>query len=297
MDSPSTNYGILGDALQHTGELDSALAAVRESRRLEEQLTETGSTWQRANLVLALMREGSILGEDQGISLDRPQEAAAVFRQALDIADELARKDADDNHHHQLVGEVGWHLGDVLRHADARAALRVYDDCIRTIRGARNANVAIEREEARLLTSSSYVLRALGRESDSKQRLDEAFELLRKTGDYPTAKIELASEADLAERALAEDYAANDQPDKAVETYCDLLTKVNQLNPDPRNDLRDAVYLSNAWEALARILRQDGRIGEATGWETERRRLWEQWDRKMENNSFIRRRLASARVN
>ena len=88
----SLAYGVLADALRASGQLDSALTAVRESRRLEEQQTETNTTWQRWNLVLALWREGSILGEDQGISLGRPQDAAAIFRQALDIADELAKK-------------------------------------------------------------------------------------------------------------------------------------------------------------------------------------------------------------
>lgn len=273
------------------------MTAIRESRRLEEQLTETDTTWQRVNLALALLREGSILGEDQDISLDRPQDAAAVFRQALDIADEVAKKDPDDTNHHQLVSEVGRHLGDVLRHTDPQSALRVYDACIRSVREARNTNVATRREEAKLLASSSYALRALHRESYATQRVDEAFELLRKTGDYPAAKIELASEADLALRALADHYAATGQPAKAAESYRDLLARVNELNPDPENDLRNAVYTSNAYAALARVLRQDRRAREATNWEADRRKLWEHWNSKLAGNPFVQRQLASAPVN
>jgi serine/threonine protein kinase len=293
----SLAYGILADALRESGQLDSALTAVRESRRLEEQQTETDTTWQRANLALALMREGSILGEDQGISLDRPQDAAAAFRQALDIGEELAKKDPDDITDHQLVSEVGWHLGDVLRHTDPQSALGVYNACIRSVREAKNTNIATHRQEAKLLASSSYALRALHRESDGKQRVDEAFEILRKTGDYPTAKIELASEADIALRALADHYAATGQFAKAADTYVDLMARVNESNPDPENDLRNAVYMSNAYKALARVLRQDRRAQEATNWEAERRKLWEHWDSKLAINPFVQRQLALARVN
>jgi tetratricopeptide (TPR) repeat protein len=294
----SLAYGVLADALRGSGQLDSALTAVRESRRLEEQQTETDTTWQRTNLALALFREGSILGEDQDLSLDRPQEAVAAFRQALDIANEFAMKDSDDNSNHQLASEVGRRLGDILRHTDAQSALNVYDACIRGDREAKNTNTATRREEAKLLASSSFALRALHRESYAKQRIEEAFELLRQTGDYPATKIELASEADLALRALAEHYAAIGEPAKAAGTYRDLLARVSELQPDPENDLRNAVYMSNAYAALARILRQDRRAPEATNWEAERRKLWARWNGRLAGNPFVQRQLASAaRVN
>ena len=111
-----------------------------------------------------------------------------------------------------MTSELARHLGDILRHTDPQSALSVYDACIRGLHEARNRNVAIRREEAKLLASSSYALRALHRETNAKQRIDEAFEILRKTGDYPAAKIELASEADLALRALADHYAATGEP-------------------------------------------------------------------------------------
>ena len=116
---------------------------------------------------------------------------------------------------------------------------------------------------------------------------------MRKTGDYPAAKIELASEADLALRALADYYAATGRPAKAADTYRVLLTRVNGLNPDPENDLSNAVYMSNAYAALARVLRQDRRAREATGWEAERRKLWVHWDTKLPNNSFVLRQLTA----
>ena len=293
----SLAYGVLADALRGSGQLDSALTAVRESRRLEEQQTETDTTWQPANLALALLREGSILGEDQDLSLDRPQEAAAVFRQGLKIADELARKDSDDNQGHLLTSSLAQHLADILRHSDPQSALSIYDAYIRSLHGVRNRNVAIRREEAKLLAGSSYALRALHRGSNAKQRIDEAFEILKNTGDYPAAKIELASEADLALRALADHYAETGQLAKAADTYRDRLARVNASNPNPQNDLRNAVYMSNAYAALARVLRQERHAQEAANWEAERRKLWEQWNSNRASNPFVQRQLALARAN
>ena len=106
----------------------------------------------------------------------------------------------------------------------------------------------------------------------------------------------MASEADLALRALADHYAATGQPAKAADTYRDLLAGVKESNPDPENDLRNAVYMSNAYAALARVLRQDRRAREASEWESKRRQLWEHWDSKLASNPFVQRQLASARV-
>ena len=52
--------------------------------------------------------------------------------------------------------------------------------------------------------------------------------------------------------------------------------------------------MSNAYAALARVLRQDRRAREAAGWEAERRKLWEHWNSKLASNPFVQRQLASA---
>jgi serine/threonine protein kinase len=291
----SLAYGTLAEALRQSGQLNQALTAIRESRRLEEQQTETRTTWQRANLAIALIREGSILGQDQDISLGRAQDAAAILRQALHIANEELKKDPDDNTLHQLSSEAGGRLGDILSHTDPQAALSVYDICIRGVREARNPNIATRRQEARLLAGSAYCLRALHREDQAKQRIDEAFELLKKTGDYPAPKIELSSEVDVAQRALAEHYAASGQFAKAADIYRDLFANLKE--PHPEDDLRSAVYVANAYAALARILRQGRLAHEAVVWETRRRNLWIHWDHKLAGNAFIQRQLALTNMN
>jgi serine/threonine protein kinase len=294
----SLAYGTLADALRQSGDLDGALTAIRESRRLEELFaSEKGQVWQPVNLALALWREGAILGEEGEISLDRRQEALAVFRRAMDIALESGRKDPDDSVHHQLIGEIARRLGGSELRTDPAAALVVYDTAIRAVREIPNGNVAIQRMLASLDTASSYALRALHREGEAKQRIDEALELLKKTGDYPASTVALGSEADFAVRTLADHQAAKGHPGDAVQTYRDLLEKVKNSNRDPKEDLRNAVYLSNIYTAFAAALRQDGKAQEAGSWDAARRELWQSWERKLPNNPFIERQVAAARSN
>lgn len=221
----------------------------------------------------------------------------AAFQKALTIAEELGRKDPDDSHNHQLVGEAARRLADIERQTDPRAAMAVYDAGIRDIRNAKSTNVASQRTEASLLTASSYALRALHRDGEAKRRLDEAFELLRKTGDYPAANIQLGSEADFALRALASHYAANRQPGAAADTLRELLSKAKASNRDPKEDLRNALYVSDIYSELARVQRQDRHAQEAAAWEAARNEIWQHWDRKLPKNAFVQRQLALTRPN
>ena len=196
-----------------------------------------------------------------------------------------------------LAGEVQRRVGDILRRSDPRAALAAYDQGIRRLVEIRNANVSTRRTQAALLASSSYALRSLHRAGEAKQRIDAAFELLEKTKDYPSARIEPASEADLALRALGDHYTAAGDPTKAADTYQDLLSRLQAAKPEPDNDLRTAVYLSGIYSALAQNLRAAGLARDAASYEAQLRRLWQHWDQQLPNNGFVHRRLTSAFAN
>lgn len=289
----SLAYGILAEALRESGDLDEALKAIRSSRTIQERLADDGQTWRRANLILALWREGSILAEDDDISLDRPQDALPLLRRALDLVTDLASKDADDVIHHHMSGEVARRVGDLLRTSDPHLALAAYDQGLRLIRQAKTVNEAMRRTEATLLARSAYALRLLHRNDESWQRIDAALRLLKDTGDYPATAIEPASEADLTVRALADHYAGVGQTSKAVEIYLELLAKLNASKSDLKGDLRNTTYLSNAYAALARMFRKDGRIQEAARYDSERTALWQSWRQKLPANAFVQRQLAS----
>lgn len=290
----SLAYGILAEALRQTGDLDGALTAVRESRRFQEKVSDPGLAPQRANLALALWREGSILGEDGDISLDKPDEAEPVLREGFEIADDLASKDADEDLDHQLAAEIARRLGDIVRHKNPQQALAIYDAAIARVRHVKNPNIATRRTQAALLASSSYPELALHHSAEAKRRIDAALDLLRQAGDYPAAKAEPGGEAYLALQALADFQSVSGEDTSAAATWNELLEKMKVANSDPEKDLHDAVYISHVWSALARIQRESGLALEAANREGQRRNLWEHWSDKLPNNPFIRKQLASA---
>ena len=62
-----------------------------------------------------LLREAYILGEDRGISLNRPEEAAALLREAFEMHEAGVRRDPNDTTSRSRVGTTGRELGDILR--------------------------------------------------------------------------------------------------------------------------------------------------------------------------------------
>ena len=79
-----------------------------------------------------------------------------------------------------------------------------------------------------------------------------------KRKDYPAESISAGSEADTAMRALADHYAETGQPQQALEIYQELFRKIMASNPDPQNDLLNAVYVSRLYTSLAMLLRRAG---------------------------------------
>jgi serine/threonine protein kinase len=270
-----------------TGDLDGALQTAQQAIQLQEARAAGGHAGLRINLADALYNEGMILGkQDAEPSLNRTRDALAAFQRALDIGEELAKKDPIDYLSRHSVSTIGLEVGNILRHNDPRRALAVYDHALARIREA-NTNVSTQLGAADLLAGSSYAVRWLGREKEARQRIEEAFQLLRDTRQYPANTVEPMSENYDALRAQADDYAETSQIPQAVAAYQELLDKLMAGKPDPQNDLRDATCLSRTWTALAALLRQAGRTEDAIGLETQRTELWNHWNGKLPNAQFI----------
>ncbi|HTC36138.1 MAG TPA: serine/threonine-protein kinase [Bryobacteraceae bacterium] len=293
----SLALGIMAVALRDSGDLEGALESIQESRKIQEQLlADKEKTWQRANLALALWREGSILGDPGEVNLNRSAEAAQPIRRAFDIAREMVDNDPDDNHGRIFFAEVGRQLGTILAERSPQEAMGAYDRSIETIHKARNSNDESKREDAMLLADSSYSLRRLHRENEARQGIERAFSLLRETKDYPADKITLGGESDIVMRASADQYAETGQLEKAAQVYRELLAKVMASNPDPWNDLEDAYHLSGHYAAVSAILGRVGLADEAASIERRRRELWKHWNQKLPNNQFVLRQIAAPRV-
>ncbi|HEV3201527.1 MAG TPA: protein kinase, partial [Bryobacteraceae bacterium] len=287
-------FSMLASALMDLGDVQGALDAIQEARSEGAKLVhEQGEPrYSRGILALVGLHEGLIWGEDGGVNLDRPLEAAARFRQVFDPLEELARNEPKDYQIRNMLAEVGRDLGDVLRHNDRKQALEVYDHTLIRIREVPN-DVTARRYEALLLAGSSYPARWIHRESDARDRIDAAFRLLRETKDYPVETIKPGSEADTTARALADHYAETGQTNEALEAYQELRRKIMASTPDPQNDLLNAAHISRLDASLAALLRRVGRTSEAVTLEESRLELWRHWNRKLPNNPFVLRQIAA----
>ena len=285
-------FNMLAGALMYSGDFQGALDAIRESQKQLEQLCRENPHPYYNGLILSQTRsrEGLILGEDGGVNLNNPLEAAVPLREAFDALEQYAQMDANNYEARTVVAMAGHYLGDVLRHSNPKRALEVYDHSLVRIREVPN-DVAARRTESLLLAGSSYAARWIHHEKDARDRIDAAFRLLNQTGDYPAESIRAGSEADTAMRALGDHYAETGQPGQALEIYQELFRKIMASNPNPQNDLLDSVYVSRLHTSLARLLRRMGRGDKAAPLEAGRLELWRHWNHKLPNNPFVEREL------
>lgn len=284
---------ILADSLRFSGDLEGALRAIREARANVEKASFPGEALRSSTLFNVLWREGTILGQDDCISLERPAEAAAVLQEALDVALNWSRQDPEEASSRILAGTAARELGRILAHTDPARALAVFDEGIARLREVKNNRDAL-RAQARLLAYSSEVLQRLRRSGEAGARIDAAFRLLKETKDYPADRISTESEAFAAVEALGVHLGETGQAEKAAAVYRDLLAKVMATRPEPAIDLRVASKLSSLYGTMAAV---DGRIGEAaeaanlTG---RRIQIWQQWRSKLPENAFVLHQLSAA---
>ena len=282
----SASLSTMANALRFEGDLDGALAAIRQARELEERAVYPNATMRAIDRYGLLLREGMILGEDGGINLGRPADAMVPLREALELTEQSAQRDPNDYTSRSRVGTAARELGNILRHRDPRQALEVYDLGIRRLGEIRN-NLKANRDRAILLAGSSDPLRQLNRSDESRRRIEEALATLRNTKDYPAERVALGSELFAVLRAQADDEAARGNRKQAAALYEELLRRVHASQPQTETDLRDAARLSEFYEGLAGFYRQTGETEKGGTIEQQRLELWRGWERKQPHNAFV----------
>jgi tetratricopeptide (TPR) repeat protein len=285
--------GLLADLTRISGDLEGALKTIREARTTLQATDFQDERRHRDAWFKVLWREGVILGGGKGLSLNQPGEAITVLQQAFDVIEDWARSDPNDASSRILFDQAGRELGALLRDREPQRAQKIYDHGLRRLGEVRN-NPRARRAEAGLLCGSSYALRRLHRVNEAKQRIDAAFRLLRDTGDYPADRIDTDSEVEPALRAVADHLAETGQLSRATEVYQELLNKIRASQPDPAGDLRQATKISRIYEALTDIHRRNHRPRSAKATSNMRSELWQQWNRKLPDNAYIRRELQAA---
>ena len=298
LDQPFQMAGLLqGTAFIHRdrGELDAALKDAHEATRILESVPgrSPNDSSVRLNVALALSREGAILGDPDGISLDRRAEAIAPLERAFAIADEVAHKDPDDAYSRGRVQTAGMILARIELDSDPQQSLSRYDHLLRHFAEIKN-NPQVRRYEVRAEAAAVYPLLRLGRIDAGRERLKIAFSRLSDLKLYPGASVELGSEADDALRASAEVEARSGNLPGALEIDNALLEQIEKSKPEPEEDLSDALDLSRLLSALAGLNTAAHLPDRASAYEHRRLELWQHWDRKLPGNAFVERQRDAA---
>lgn len=281
-------------ALSHRegGNLDEALRAVREAVRLLTPAPGESRNGRLMPYALALIREGQILGETEGISLSRPAEAEEPLLHAYRLTSEIARHDPKDffSRHRAFLAETT--LASIVGPAQPARALLLYDDAT-SLYEDMPASTGVHREKAAALAASVEPLLRLGRRDEARRRLSTAFRLLKELKIYPAQQIGLGSVPVVALRALSAYESTDGNLQRAAAIYQELLNRVLAAHPKVETNLPDAVDLSNLYREAAPLLCRAGLRQEASALVARRAALWQAWDRRLPNNPFVHRQLHS----
>jgi serine/threonine-protein kinase len=294
-DQVASGLSLLGSALRYEGDLNGALRALQEARSIADRATYPNDVGHAFDEYGILLREGLLLGEVDAISLGRPAEAVEPLQKTFRMMEQLAQRDPREATSRTRMATAGNALGNMLRQQSPRDALAIYDQSLDRIREVQSSLPEM-RSQALLLANSSYALRSLHRSAEAKRRIAMAFDLLEKANDLPAKQIKIDSAAYVVSCAQADYEGENGYPDRAVELYERLLSQVTAANPDGTVDLWDAPRLSRIYEALDRLYRRTGKTAEAESTHARRLELWNEWDRKLPNNDFVRRQLEAANL-
>lgn len=289
----ATDLSLLASALRFEGDLDAALGAMQEARSIADRSTYPNNLVRAYNEYGILLREGLLFDEDYAVSLGRPADAVEPLRKTFSMMEDVAEKDPHDVTSRVRVATAGNALGNALRHGNPREALATYDLSLNRIREAQN-NLSATRHQALLLANSSYALRSLHRPEEAEQRIEMALTLLKQTHDYPATEVKLESEAYVVLSAQGDYEAEHNGPRRAVKLYEQLLKKVIAANPDVSTDLQYAPRLSHVYETLDRLYERTGDLAQAKAMRARRLDLWNQWNRKLPDNTFVLGQIAAA---
>ncbi len=292
-------FSFLAEALMYLGDHEGARKSMEQARTQCDRLPYDDPTPDPRYITWMFAQtrawEGLILGDDEGVSFERPVEAAAAFREAYEMLEPLARRDPNDTKSRNDLAQAGLYLGNILRHRDAQGALAVYDHAFARI-GEVSGDIIAERTQATLLAESSYALRSLRRKQEAGSRIDAALQLLQKTGDYPVETIRPDSEAAIVVQALADHYAETGAIAAALDKFQELRQKMWATKPDPENDLVNATHISRVDASLATLLRRARRRSEADALDEGRLALWRHWREKLPANPFVLRQFNELRA-
>ena len=282
---------VAASALRARGDLDEALRQIQECVHVLEPPGDA-PMGRIVTYSLALIREGAILDEVDGVSLGRADDAIAALERARHTLGAIVRKDPDEVDSMNRLVTADMQLGDILSTMDAPRAMKIYEESLTLLAPLKNSKM--RRDFARTLAGVALLLQKTGHSADARERLAKAFEQLKTLSLYPADKVTLGSELDAALRARAEIEAGEGHLDDGLKTYQDLVTAIRAGKSDADTNLSDAAAISSLYASMAALARHAGRAQIASSADQRRLDLWHQWDQKLPHNPFVQRQLAAA---
>ncbi len=277
--------------LRYDGQLEKSLAVLDEARQTLEKLPE--GKRQQIELSAVLYYIGLVNSESDALGLDRPAAAIPALERSVAISRKLMAADRKDHGARVDFVQSELRLASLLRFTHPSAAIPLFDEAWEVIRAEPEGSFLRAEYMTRVAAESTYALRDLGRAAEARRRLTEV-----KTMFYPKALAgnmvpsAYSAEQDLVE-AEADLQAASGNPKAAIATYRLLLGKYQATNYRPRESLIDALALSSMQDRLTALCRQAGDAA-ADGIAADRMALWQYWNRRLENNSFVLHQLNAA---
>jgi hypothetical protein len=240
---------------RNQGKIDAAVTTIAEARRAADAGVYESVTARMIDKYGVLLRQGMILGEDENLSANRPEDAVAAFQEALDLTETEAQRDPNDSTSRSRVATVAREMGNILRHTDPARALTAYDLGLKRLGEIRSNNLKFRRDTALTLAGSSYALRALHRGEEGKARIAKALEILTQTKDYPPKTLTIEAEAYTVMRAQADSLVADGRTAEGRALYGQIRDQLMHSPAPPGGDPRSAAKLQAFLSSFAAAFR------------------------------------------
>lgn len=283
---------VLARIQRRTGDLDAALATIRETTRGEPApLMDKTSVNLVRRYRLALAVEGAILFSTHGASLGLAREALEPLEKAARIGEELVARNPNDALIRMAVSTDLYRLADALNGSDPERAIALLESAAVTLDRVEDNKRSI-REQVKCRAAAAEALVRLGRKDAARRHLDSAFSLLGKLGTYPAKRIELCEEACLTLRARGRFESETGRLAEAAGTFRELLAAFQDADAKPERSLDQSLDYAEIQSALAGVLDRSGDAAGSAEMLARRNALWREWERKLPGNGFVRRQLS-----
>ncbi len=284
----STSLSSYARILRADGDLDGALAALKQDVSILEEISKDQKKDVRITLNLAASYStmADVVGEeDRIVSLGQYDAAQGWYERSLQYGRELGLLDPREVQVRYNTAAAALKYGNILRHKDPRRALLIYDESIELLRGMPAKAASRDLPLMIVLAESTFPLRKVGRFQEAKKRLAESKAIVESYKaahqESPGMLLEAISRAE-ADQALTEGKFA-----EAAAIHLAWLEKIQYGGDSVERVLRNALLLARRLHLMAAAYAKAGKTQESAKAEAKRREVLKFWRARPASKKFI----------